>query len=162
MKNYLFSFLFILCGYAGAAQNKIPSFKITELEKYIAQVNNGVVVVNFWATFCKPCIAEIPSFIKVTDSLASQNVALVLVSLDLPSFYPKQLTAFVKKNNYSAPVIWLNETDADYFCTRVAKSWSGAIPATLIVNNKTGYRKFFEDEMSAENLRMEIEQALQP
>lgn len=154
--------MFTLSGYFTLAQQKIEALKITDLENYIAAKDDGVVVVNFWATFCKPCLEEIPYFIKITDSFAAQKVKLVLISLDMSSFYPNTLTSFVNKKGYTAPVLWLNETDADYFCNRIDKSWSGAIPATLIVNNKTGYRKFFEDELSAEKLREAIEEALQP
>ena len=160
MIKYFIAALFTLAVYFAAAQDKIAALKITELESYMAQNKDEVMVVNFWATFCKPCIAEIPVFIKVTDSLASQNVKLILVSLDMPSAYPNELTDFVKGKGYKTKIIWLNETDADYFCNRIDKSWSGAIPATLIINNKTGYRKFFEEEITSEKLSIEITLAL--
>ncbi len=160
MIKYFFAALFTIAGYFAAAQDKIAALKITELESYMAQYKDDVMVVNFWATFCKPCIAEIPDFIKVTDSLASQNVKLILVSLDMPSAYPNELTDFVKFKGYKTKIVWLNETDADYFCNRIDKSWSGAIPATLIINNKTGFKKFYEEEMSGEKLKKEIEVAL--
>lgn len=162
MMKFLFALFFILSGVVATAQNKIEVLKIVELENYINSNQNEVIVVNFWATFCKPCLAEIPVFINVTDSFAAQKVKLLLVSLDMPSAYPISLTNFVNTNAYKATVVWLNETDADYFCNRIDKSWSGAIPATLIVNNKTGYKKFFEEEMSAEELSKEIEAALKP
>ena len=148
MKKVLIAITFLtLCFTANSQQ--IAKWKITDVEKYIAAGNGDVLVINFWATFCKPCVAEIPSFIKIVDKYKSRNVKLLLVSLDLPSFYPAKIDAFVKKKNIKTNVTWLDETNADYFCPKVDAKWSGSIPATLIVNTKTGYRKFFEEEIEA-------------
>jgi len=121
--------------------------------------NDTTYVVNFWATFCKPCIAEIPDFIKTIEKYKSKKVKLLLVSLDLPTFYPAKIAEFVKKNNYKTNIAWLNETNADHFCPMIDAKWSGAIPATIIVNNKTGYRKFFEDQVSAEDFEGSLKAA---
>jgi hypothetical protein len=86
---------------------------------------------------------------------AKDSVKLLLVSLDLHEDYPK-IKPFVAKKKFSAPVVWLNETNADYFCPKVDTSWSGAIPATLFVNNKTGYRKFYEGQVKEEKFEKEI------
>jgi hypothetical protein len=84
----------------------------------------------------------------------------LLVSVDLPSFYPKRIAAFAAKNNFNASMAWLDETSADYFCPMIDKSWSGAIPATIIVNTKTGYKKFFEAEMKEEDFEKELRKAI--
>lgn len=131
---------------------EIKKIKITDLEKAIKESRTPLIV-NFWATFCKPCIEEMPYF----QELAKKNgVNLLLVSLDLEKSYPVKIKNFVIKNKYTAPVFWLNEYDADYFCPKVDSSWSGAIPASLFLNNTTGYRKFFEDQLSKEKLEKEI------
>jgi thiol-disulfide isomerase/thioredoxin len=117
-------------------------------------------VVNFWATFCKPCIEEIPDFIRLADKYKKQKVKLLLVSLDLSSYVAVRLPAFIKKNNYKTNHVWLNETDADIFCPMIDAKWSGAIPATIIVNNKTGYRKFFEDQVSPEDFEKYLNEAI--
>ena len=83
-----------------------------------------------------------------------------MVSLDLPSFYPKQVKDFVTQQSFTADIMWLNETDADYFCPRIDQQWSGSIPATLIVRQKTGYKKFFESPLTAEEFERELKLAL--
>ncbi len=142
--------LFIFCVSVNA--QSIQKLKSTELDSIIA-ASNTPLIVNFWATFCKPCIAEIPHFQKLATA---NNVKLLLVSLDTEDEYPKGITAFAKKRNFTAPIAWLNETDADYFCPRIDSSWSGAIPASLFINNKTRYRKFIGNEISAEIFSNEI------
>ncbi len=137
----------------------IQSWKVTNLQDYVSK-SDSILVINFWATFCKPCNTEIPYFETTVNKYKNQKVKLLLVSLDLKSLYPKTLTAFAKKKKYTSQVVWLNETDADYFCPRIDKAWSGGIPATLIINPKTGYRKFFEDELKPEELEKELHIAI--
>lgn len=137
----------------------IPKWKITDVEKYMTQ-KDAVLVINFWATFCKPCVAEIPSFISITNNYKKDNVKLLLVSLDLPSYYPAKIANFSKKHNFKTNITWLNETNADYFCPRIDASWSGSIPSTVIINTKTGYRKFFEEEMTALEFEKELKDAI--
>lgn len=146
IKKFVLIALFFAVG-SGAYSQRISKLKITDVEKYMAVKNGDVLVINFWATFCKPCVAEIPSFIKTVDKYKSSQVKLLLVSLDLPSYYPAKIASFVKKNNFNTNIAWLEETNADYFCPKIDSSWSGSIPATLILNTKTGYRKFYEGEM---------------
>ena len=140
----------LLMGVISANSQQIAKWKITDVEKYIAAGNGDVLVINCWATFCKPCVAEIPSFIKIVDKYKSSQVKLLLVSLDLPSYYPAKIAAFAKKHQFKTKIVWLQETNADYFCPKIDSSWSVSIPATLIINTKTGYRKFFEEEIPAD------------
>ena len=154
-------FLFILTGFvlAGKSQ-RIPKWKIEDVVKSYAAKNDTVYVVNFWATFCKPCNEEIPDFIRIVKKYEKQKVKLLLVSLDLPSYYAAKLPAFIKKYKYNTNHVWLNETDADRFCPAIDKKWSGAIPSTIIVNNKTGYRKFIEDQVSAADFEAVLKEAI--
>jgi len=134
---------------------EIKSIKITDLEKTIAE-SKIPMVINFWATFCKPCVAEIPYFQDEVKKQKARGVQLVLVSLDLKSYYPQKIRSFAASRKFTAPILWLNETDADYFCPKVDPKWSGVIPATLFINNKKGYRKFYEEPLSRETLKKEI------
>lgn len=138
----------------------ISKWKIEDVVRSYTRNNDTVYVVNFWATFCKPCIAEIPDFIRIVKQYEKQKVKLVLVSLDLPSYYPAKIAAFAKKNNYNVRIVWLNETNADHFCPAIDKTWSGSIPSTIVVNNKTGYRKFTEGEMSAADFEAIIKEGI--
>ncbi len=140
------------------AQN-IPSWKITDVEQLMNK-SDSVLVISFWATFCKPCIEEIPYLQSISNKYKDEKVKLLLVSLDLAAFYPNTIEAFAKKHNFNSQIVWLNETDADHFCPKIDKSWSGAIPATLIINNKTGYKKFVEEQMKPEVFEMELKKAI--
>ncbi len=154
-------FLLILTGFViTATSQSIAKWKIEDVVKSYVVNNDTTYVVNFWATFCKPCNEEIPDFIRLVEKYKTQKVKLLLVSLDLPSYVPVKLPAFIKKYNYNTNHVWLNETNADHFCPAIDEKWSGAIPSTIIVNNKTGYRKFVEDQMNAEEFETVLKEAI--
>ena len=83
-----------------------------------------------------------------------------MVSMDLKEAYPDKIIAFAKQNKYSNDIVWLNETNADYFCPKVDKGWMGGIPSTLFINSKTGYRKFFEQQLKPSEFEKELTKAL--
>ena len=157
LKSILLVLLFT--GIVSVKGQTIPSWKVTKLQDYIAK-SDSVLVINFWATFCKPCIEEIPYFESTVNKYKDQKVKLMLVSLDLKDEYPNNIRSFAAKSNYTSKIVWLNETNADYFCPRVDKKWTGGIPSTLIINPKTGYRKFFEDQLKPEEFERELKVAL--
>lgn len=151
--------LLLFTGIISVKGQTIASWKVTKLQDYISK-SDSVLVINFWATFCKPCKEEIPYFETIVNKYKDQKVKLLLVSLDLPDFYPNKIKVFAEKNNYNNQIVWLNEANADYFCPKVDKAWMVGIPSTLLVNPKTGYRKFFEQQMKPEEFEKELKKAL--
>jgi thiol-disulfide isomerase/thioredoxin len=145
-------FLFLL---SELNAQSIPEWKVTDLEQYI-QTSETPVIISFWATYCIPCIKEIPYFQELVKKYEGQGVKLLLVSLDFKESYPDKIRKFSIKMKFTAPIVWLNETNADYFCPKIDSKWSGVMPATLLVNNKTGYRVFFQEEISKAKLEDEI------
>jgi thiol-disulfide isomerase/thioredoxin len=132
----------------------VKRIKVTDLEKTIAESKTPLII-NFWATFCLPCIEEIPYFQKLAKKYEKDSIKLLLVSLDLKDDYAN-IKPFALKRKFNAPIVWLDESNADYFIPKIDSTWSGAIPATLFINNRIGYRKFFEKEFSEEELEKEI------
>ena len=138
---------------------EIPVWKLSDLQNALHNSTEPTVI-NFWATFCKPCIAELPYFQQLANKYKQQGINLIMVSLDLKEAYPKKIRSFSNKLKLTSPVVFLDESNADLFCPAVDSSWSGAIPASIFVNNKTGYKKFFEEELSKQQLEAEIKQCL--
>ncbi|PWS33928.1 TlpA disulfide reductase family protein [Pedobacter paludis] len=144
---------FIICltliTYSSSAQVKLLT--LDDLEKRIAQGKDTTYVINFWATWCSPCVAELPNFEKLRVANLKKPVKVLLVSLDFKSKLQKEVIPFVKKNNIKAEVFLLNEQDQQQYIERIDKKWSGAIPATLFVNKKV--RQFYEKEFTEEELK---------
>jgi thiol-disulfide isomerase/thioredoxin len=154
-------YLLFICSilHINSHAQKIEKWKITDVANLIEK-SDSILVINFWATFCVPCIEEIPDLIKYANIHKKDKVKLYLVSLDLPEYYPNKIKKFVVKKKFITNIAWLDETNADYFCPIVSEKWSGAIPATLIVNTKKGYRQFYEKKLSAIEIKKAIEAAL--
>lgn len=140
---------------SGMEAQTIPKWKIGELEEHIKKSGKPIIV-NFWATYCIPCIEEIPYFQDVIKNYKDQEIELLLVSMDFEEMYPGKIRKFADKLKFKAPIVWLNETNADYFCPIIDPRWSGVMPATLFVNNKTGFRSFYEEKISKEKFEQEI------
>jgi thiol-disulfide isomerase/thioredoxin len=156
-----FSVIVFLFFATTANAQQVRSVKITELENTIKE-SKGPLIVNFWATFCVPCLQEIPYFQEITGQYKSKDVSLVFVSLDMKEAYPVKVNDMAKKLKLVYPVVWLNETNADYFCPKIDTTWTGGMPSSFFVNNATGYHKFFERPLSKEELEKEIQVMLSP
>ena len=129
---------------------QVKSVKMPAVEKMIQEKSDKILILNVWATFCTPCIEEIPSFVKFAKSHA--DVELVFLSLDVKDAFPKLVNQHIKKLGMDVKNLWLNETNADYFVPMIDENWSGAIPASLIINTATGARKFVDGEMTIQEL----------
>lgn len=153
----IFSFLFV--SFIANAQ-KIPSWKIADVAAIADRKSDSVYVINFWATYCKPCIGEIPYLQSIVKKYSRLKVKLLLVSMDLPSFYPHKIKKFTKENNYTADIVWLDESDPNHFCPVIDKQWMATMPATLFVNQATGYKKFVNSSISEEQFEKELRKAV--
>lgn len=124
----------------------VEVIKYPDLEKVINQDNGKLKIINFWATWCKPCVAELPQFEALLSKYGSENIEVILVSFDFVEELEKRVIPFVNKNNIKSTVLLLDETDYNSFIDKVDPSWSGAIPATLMLNYRNDERLFLEKE----------------
>lgn len=124
----------------------IEIIKSKKLFKMVDQCGdkNKILVYNFWATWCAPCIREIPHLESINNSYG--NVDVILISIDDVDLLNKKVIPFVKKMGIKSNVVLLDETDYNEIISRVDRDWSGAIPASLIVDCRSGTRLFYEKE----------------
>lgn len=139
----------------------IPAVSAIQL-KTILQNDTGVLVVNFWSTWCKPCIEEIPHFIATIQSFKERGAKLLLVSLDTKTLHESgALQNFMRKKQWQVPALWLHETDADYYTSVLEPRWSGVLPSTMVIHRSKKYYRFYEESLSAAQLAQAIQLALQ-
>ncbi len=153
MRHLICALLF----FAGAATaQEIPVIKMKDLESVLSSKEHEIQVINFWATWCGPCVSEIPYFEAVTAQ-QKPEINVVLINLDFAAQIDR-VKKFVKRRNLQSTVLLLDEIDYNSWIDRVEKSWSGAIPATLIINTRTGKRKFVGQELKEGELQRLIEE----
>jgi len=149
-----FSFLLLgaaLLALPGRAQH-VAVLKFPALRARLARPSDTTYVVNFWATWCGPCVQELVDFEKVRAAQAGEKVKFVLVSLDYLPLLDKKVKPFVRKRGLHSEVLLLDETDPNTWLQQVDRQWSGSIPFTLIYNNKAQQRATFERPLTAAEL----------
>ncbi|SHG50886.1 TlpA disulfide reductase family protein [Winogradskyella jejuensis] len=124
------------------------------LEPLINKDDGKVHVVNFWATWCAPCVKELPYFEKINSDYKNKNVEVLLVSLDFPRQYDSKLKPFLKKKNIQSKVVCFDDVDQNRWIPAIDTTWSGALPATIIY--KGNKRQFYEKSFNYEELETEV------
>jgi len=150
--RWLLSFL-LLISIAGA-QNFKGTYKIDQLLK---RINNKdtLYIVNFWATWCKPCIEELPAFDSLSLLKKNSPVKVLLVNLDFIENLEKKVIPFLVTHKVSTECVLLDEVNGNNFINKISPSWSGAIPATLF--KKGDKKQLIERKMRLTEVLVHLE-----
>ena len=127
-------------------------------KKFLDLQDDKVHVINFWATWCAPCVKELPFFEKLNAEYKDKGVEVMLVSLDFPHLYDKKLKPFIRDKKLISKVIALDDPDMNSWIPKVDDNWSGSIPASVIYKNNES--QFYEQSFTYEELENEVKQFL--
>jgi len=146
--------VFLLLAFSSKSYSQqVKLINIDQLQERMKAGKDSTYVVNFWATWCAPCIKELPHFEKLTAEHKTEKLAVLLISVDFKSKLTSAVVPFVKRKNLKNQVFLLNESNPQEYIDRIDPSWSGSIPATLFI--KGDKRKFIESELTYEQLLTE-------
>ena len=143
---------------ANSSKNTIEIVDFDGLYSKIDLSVDKTYVINFWATWCAPCVKELPYFEEVNKKFKDKNTEVILVSLDFPSQIESKLKPYLRKNKIKSKVILLDDSKMNTWVPKVSEKWDGGIPATLIVN-PTNYN-FYPKPFKKEELYFEINKAI--
>ena len=89
---------------------KSPNYEKTEKFNGFCEVKNDTLyIVNFWATWCKPCVEELPNFELLAKNYQNKKVKMYLVTTDMRKDIATRVTDFVKAKGLTQQVIFINE-----------------------------------------------------
>ena len=140
----------------GAAE--VRTLKLDSFLEFMNNDNDTVYVVNFWATWCAPCVKELPYFEEIGKKYAGENVKVVLVSFDFPNQIESRLIPFIRKNNLQSEILMIDESDQNKMITSISGEWSGALPATIVFRKSD--RTFVEGVLTYEKLENIVQSKL--
>jgi len=138
----------------------VKTYDYNQLKPLLEKKDDKTYVINFWATWCAPCVKELPYFEKINKEYADKNVAVLLVSLDFPKQVEKKLIPFINRKKLQSEVVLLDDVNEDVWIKAIDESWSGALPATIIYTKNK--RKFYEQSFDYETLENELKTFLNP
>lgn len=127
--------------------------KYSDLETTIKKNDNKLYVINFWATWCRPCVEELPGFMEVNKMYRNNpGFKMILVSLDMAKEAETKVRPFILKNKIDAEVYLLDDNKRmNEWIPAINKNWSGAIPATVFYKNGKQL-EFIENKMHKNEL----------
>ena len=160
-KTLLLLSLLLLVQITKSQVNKIKTIQVVnfeQLEPFLHKTNDTVYLVNFWATWCAPCIKELPAIEATEQKYADKKFKVLLVSLDFPKELTGRVQPFVKSRNITSDVVLLNDPDQNKWIDKVDKSWSGEIPFTLLYSRN--FRESYSNAFTFKELDSIINQKL--
>ncbi len=154
MKSFGLLIILLLFAWGSRAvdhQESVPVLNFDQFEHMLHRDTDSVYVVNFWATWCAPCVREIPDFEALHEQYAGQGVRVVLVSLDFPNHLHSRLLPFIQERRMQSQVLLLDDANENRWIPLVDERWNGVIPATLIYTRN--FRTFHEGVISLAELK---------
>ena len=155
--RYIFAVAFFLSGLSLAfSQSVKPLNSLKDLELLKDSNKGKVVLVNFWATWCKPCVAEFPELVKLYNDYREKGFELVFITVDVPEDITSKVVPFLKQkgvgfvsyyNNFDKPEDLINYFDKD---------WQGAIPSTYVYDKNWNQTSSMLGKKSYEVFEKEI------
>jgi thiol-disulfide isomerase/thioredoxin len=147
----------ILVFYSFALEAQIATqIKFPVVKEILSRETDTTYVINFWATWCAPCVEELPGFLRLEKEFKDRKVKFYYISLNFKREIEDQLLPFLKKNEITSTVYLLNEPDYNSWIDKVDATWLGSIPATLIISHKPESRFFQEASFTFEALKQKL------
>ena len=135
-------FIILLISGISFAQDLLYINSTYDIDKIKKENTGKVLMINLWASWCKPCVEEFPDLIKLHNNYKNKDFKLILISLDFKEEIQTKLMPLLKKNNVDFTTYLLDIDSPDEIINYFNNEWGGGIPSSIIYN-KSGELKSF-------------------
>ena len=147
--------LVLLMASAALAQGKLAPVDEAGYPKMLSASRGKVLLVDFWATYCKPCRAETPALVAIEEKLKAKGVKLIMVSADEPE-QEAAAAKFLAGARVSGPWFIRRAKDDDRFINLVDPKWNGALPALFLYDRSGRKVKAWFGETAAKDVESAV------
>jgi thiol-disulfide isomerase/thioredoxin len=156
MMRIIILVLLLFCQPALSQEVEVVQFE--RIEKILKEDNPKLRIYNFWATWCRSCIIEMPYFEEIAKS-KRDKVEMNFISLDYADQVESTVKPFLKRKAITSRVYLIDNLDYNSWIDKVDPRWSGALPATVFIT-PSGKKIFYEKEFKKEELENIVESLL--
>lgn len=135
----------------------IPLVDDVWLKNKIKNRNGKILFINFWATWCEPCVEEFPDLVKIYNDNKDSSFEFLSVSVNIPSEVDDKVKPFLKKQSADFPVVIIDEKRSEQIINLINPDWDGTIPATAIFDKNGNRKEFFSQAETYEVFNKGIE-----
>jgi thiol-disulfide isomerase/thioredoxin len=158
MNRIAFSIVFTVFSVFGLQAQNVPVIDLNQLDARLENGADTTFVVNFWATWCGPCVKELPFFETLESNNTAEKLKVLLVTLDFVENLEPKVIPFLEQKAIKSEVLLLDESNPNEWIPRVSDKWSGAIPATIFVNTQKKTRHFHEGSFKEGELETKLKE----
>jgi len=130
----------------------IQTVQASELIALVRRARGEVLVVNFWATWCPPCITEMPELVKFYEQYSEKGVRFASVSVDHPDTVEERVKPLLRELKIPFPIYVFAETSPESFADAFDLDWTGGLPATFVFDQVGTLRIEWYEEIALDRL----------
>lgn len=142
------------------SQEVKPLAKIKDVEQLKESAKGKVLLLNFWATWCKPCVHEFPDLIKLYNTYKNKDFEILFISVDVPEDVNLKVVPFLKDQKVDFTTYYSNFDKPEELINFIDKNWEGAIPSTYIYDKEGNLTSHILGSESYDDFEKEIKKNL--
>jgi thiol-disulfide isomerase/thioredoxin len=139
---------------AGGKEGSVRSIDLAGVKRLVAEHHGEILVINLWATWCAPCVAEMPDLISLSRN---DHLNIVGISIDDQEDVASKVTPMVQRLAIPYPVYVKAAGNDEAFINGLNSGWTGAVPATFIYDGAGKQRTMLVGKQTAASLRKAVE-----
>lgn len=149
-------------GWAGEDPPSVSPVRLSDVKEMIRRDSGNVILVNAWASWCKPCQEEMPGLLRLRSELHGRPFRVMLISIDDPDSIVASVQPALRRLGVKFPTFIFRDSSDEAFINGMNPKWNGALPATFLYDREGRQVDLFVGGRSYEKFRDAVEKILGP